>query len=159
VSETIIKFPFHKIAQQYYRSVGYGWNRDESKLVQRVFYFGDDLMPAINDAGKKRDEWQTLKANWPAIAKSIKALYPGKDLARPFWPEKLLAPVVNKTAEVRAKVPARPQNATVEGAKKIYIDTQKARLGLMGKKGLKQSTFNTISATLEVALNWHTARA
>ena len=147
-----IKLSWHEGNRQWFKSIGYGWNRDESKLVQRFHYFGPEASAAILAAATKLDEWRQLQFGWPRIIPTIKSLYPGKDLSKPFWPEKLLVTLDRKTNEIEAKQPTPVHDPTIRAAKELYLAAQKTRVGLMGPKGLKLNTYNTIAATLEVAL-------
>src|SRR4051794_7428624 len=108
------------------RSIGYGWNRTETKLIQKDFYFGDDDALALAAAAEKIAKWKKLKANWSAIAPTSAPLYVGKDLSKPFWIEKAARPSREQEA-VKAVTPIAFH--TAESAKALFKREREERIG------------------------------
>jgi integrase len=78
-------------------------------------------------------------------------LCPEMDASVPFWLPADDDAIAAAEGEVQEVEELQPQNVTVEKARARYLAAMRQRLGLMGAKGLKQSTYNTIVASLERA--------
>ena len=158
-----MKLSWHPAAKQFFKSIGTRWNGDKTKLVQAFFYFGTHEKSAQQQAEEIKNEWLKIKQDWPSLRANLLDLgFPS--LEKPFWyfdPTKKETKA--KVVEVIATVDRRYQeelasvegpaisSVTVEQAMQRFITEQKNRIGMKGKKGLKQSTFLTIQATLKTA--------
>lgn len=145
-----LKLSWHARNGQWRKSIGYKPDKAGLRRVPAEFYFGADEAAAFMAAQAKLEEWRELVGRWEEEKEGAQQVFPEMDLSEPFW---WVTGAVLEAAETVDQVAAsRPENVTVEKAKGWYIDAMRARLGLMGVKGLKQSTFNHIVANLDRAL-------
>jgi len=143
---------WHDRNGQWRKSIGFKPDKSGWRRVPAEFYFGSEEAGAFMAAQQKLVEWQAVCDAWESTKGSAALLFPQMDTSLPFWlpaPEETLAEAEHGVQNILAR---QPGNVTIEEAQKRYVAALRERLGLMGAKGLKQSTFNGVVDNLSGAL-------
>lgn len=143
---------WHRHAKQWAKTIGYRWDRSGTRLVDADWYFGQEDAIALAKAAERVREWRELQERWPAMVAdgTLGSLYPDRNLDRPFWPP--AAPLAEKDVDLEEIAAWQPVDLRIKDAVNRYVEAQRKRRVMKGAKGLKQSTLNTIRATLDAAL-------
>jgi hypothetical protein len=145
-----LKLSWHARNGQWRKSIGYKPDKAGVRRVPAEFYFGAEEGSALLGAQQKLEEWKELVETWETEGRDgAVQVYPEMPLEEPFW--WVSEAVLEAAAAVEEVAASRPENVTVAKAKEQYLEAMRGRLGMMGAKGLKQSTHNTIAFNLRYA--------
>jgi len=141
-----------------YKRLG-NWRRPDGTLAKKTFYFGQDPVAAFREKVRLEAAWEQKRATAKELSRQvgIKIL--------PVWNETTLAEL-ERTGRYISLPPTddegdgvvqigRPQQRllTMAEGQKRFFENCRTRVGLAGRRGILQNTFNNLSRFLPTVLS------